>query len=43
MLHDRDEHQRRRWRTLFQRKAMGDLFQGPYPVAWRHSSTPPGH
>ncbi len=30
MLHDRDEHQRRRWRTLFRRKAMGDLFQGPY-------------
>ncbi len=32
MLHDRDEHQRRRWRTLFQRKAAGDLFQGPYPA-----------
>jgi hypothetical protein len=43
MLHDRDEHQRRRWRTLFQRKAMGDLFQGPYPVTLRHSSTPRGH
>ncbi len=35
MLHDRDEHQRRRWRTLFRRKAMGDLFQGPYPAAIR--------
>jgi hypothetical protein len=33
MLHDRDEHRRRRWRTLFRCKAMGDLFQGPYPAA----------
>lgn len=32
MLHDRDEHQRRRWFTLFRRKAMGDLFPGPYPA-----------
>jgi hypothetical protein len=32
MLLDRDEHQRRRWRTLFRRKAIGDLFQGPYPA-----------
>ncbi|GJE59101.1 hypothetical protein [Methylobacterium trifolii] len=31
MLHDRPEHRRRRWRTLFRRKAMGDLFRGPYP------------
>ena len=30
MIHDRPEHQRRRWRTLFRRRAMGDLFQGPY-------------
>jgi hypothetical protein len=30
MIHDRPEHRRRRWRTLFQRKAMGDLFGGPY-------------
>jgi hypothetical protein len=30
MLHDRPEHKRRRWRTLFQRKAIGDLFRGPY-------------
>ena len=30
MIHDRPEHQRRRWRTLFRRKASGDLFQGPY-------------
>ena len=25
--HDRPEHQRRRWRTLFRRRAMGDLFE----------------
>jgi L-ascorbate metabolism protein UlaG (beta-lactamase superfamily) len=25
MIHDRPEHQRRRWRTLFRRKASGDL------------------
>ncbi|WP_407529646.1 hypothetical protein [Methylobacterium oryzisoli] len=31
MLHDRREHRRRRWFTLFSRKAMGDLFRGPYP------------
>ena len=30
MIHDRPEHQRRRWRTLSQRKASGDLFSGPY-------------
>ncbi|OHV17560.1 hypothetical protein BK022_04780 [Methylorubrum extorquens] len=30
MLHDRPEHMRRRWRTLFRRKALGDLFRGPY-------------
>ncbi|MCJ2019027.1 hypothetical protein MKK84_16515 [Methylobacterium sp. E-065] len=30
MIHDRPEHQRRRWRTLFRRKAVGDLFDGPY-------------
>ncbi|MHC2002937.1 hypothetical protein ACYQR9_21245 [Methylobacterium sp. CM6241] len=30
MIHDQPEHQRRRWRTLFRRKAMGDLFRGPY-------------
>src|SRR3954471_24826235 len=28
MIHDRPEHQRRRWRTLFRRKAIGDLFEG---------------
>jgi hypothetical protein len=31
MLHDRPEHRRRRWFTLFRRKASGDLFRGPYP------------
>ena len=30
MNHDRPEHKRRRWRTLFRRKAAGDLFGGPY-------------
>ena len=30
MLHDQPEHRRRRWRTLFRRKALGDLFRGPY-------------
>ena len=30
MLHDRDEHRRRRWLTLFRRKAIGDLFLGRY-------------
>lgn len=28
--YDRPEHRRRRWRTLFRRRAMGDLFAGPY-------------
>jgi hypothetical protein len=28
--HDRPEHQRRRWFTLFSRRALGDLFLGPY-------------
>jgi hypothetical protein len=30
MIHDRPEHRRRRWVTLFRRKASGDLFGGPY-------------
>ena len=29
MLHDAPEHRRRRWQTLFRRKALGDLFRGP--------------
>ena len=28
--HDRPEHRRRRWGTMFRRKAMGDFFRGPY-------------
>jgi hypothetical protein len=28
MLHDRPEHRRRRWRTMRERKASGDLFVG---------------
>jgi hypothetical protein len=30
MIHDQPEHRRRHWRTLFRRKALGDLFSGPY-------------
>ena len=30
LQHDREEHRRRRWLTLFRRKALGDLFLGPY-------------
>ena len=33
MLHDREEHLRRRWVTYRLRRAMGDLFLGPYPTA----------
>ena len=33
MRHDRAEHRRRRWLTLFRRKAIGDLFLGRYPLA----------
>lgn len=28
--HDWPKHQRRRWRTLFRRRALGDLFRCPY-------------
>ena len=31
LLHDRPEHQRRIWLTLRRRRALGDLFPGPYP------------
>ena len=34
MLHDREEHRRRRWLTFRMRKALGDLFLGPYPPTW---------
>jgi hypothetical protein len=30
LQHDREEHRRRRWLTLFRRKALGDLFLGRY-------------
>ena len=33
MVHDRDEHRRRRSLTFARRRASGDLFLGPYP-AW---------
>jgi len=29
-MHDRAEHQKRRWLTLRKRKAIGDLFLGLY-------------
>ena len=32
MLHDAPEHRRRRWRTVFRRKDLGDLFRGNYPM-----------
>jgi hypothetical protein len=32
MLHDAVEHRRRRSMTLQARKALGDLFLGPYPL-----------
>lgn len=32
MLHDHDEHRRQRWLTLRMRKALGDLFSGPYEL-----------
>ena len=35
--HDRPEHRRRRWRTLFHCRAMGDLFRGLYPTANKSS------
>jgi len=34
MLHDRQEHRRRRWLTFRMSKALGDLFLGRYPLAW---------
>ena len=30
LQHDREEYRRRRWLTLFRRKALGDLFLGRY-------------
>ena len=30
LSHDRPEHRRQRWLTLFRRRSMGDLFQGLY-------------
>jgi 5-methylcytosine-specific restriction endonuclease McrA len=34
ILHDRAEHQRQRWFTYRVRKALGDLFLGPYPFRY---------
>ncbi|WP_267383063.1 hypothetical protein [Sphingomonas sp. GC_Shp_2] len=30
LAHDRPEHRRQRWATLFRRRASGDLFLGAY-------------
>lgn len=34
ILHDRPEHLRQRWFTYRVRKALGDLFLGPYPFRY---------
>ena len=34
LAHDRPEHQRRARFTILRRRALGDLFLGPYPVTW---------
>ncbi|GJE67637.1 hypothetical protein LNAOJCKE_4869 [Methylorubrum aminovorans] len=34
ILHDRAEHLRQRWFTYRYRKALGDLFLGPYPFRY---------
>jgi hypothetical protein len=31
MIHDAPEHRRRRWMNAHYRRALGDLFEGPYP------------
>ena len=33
IIYDRPEHRRRRHHTLFRRKALGDLFTGPYRIS----------
>lgn len=32
MIHDAPEHRRRRWMNAYHRRALGDLFYGPYPT-----------
>jgi hypothetical protein len=32
MIHDGPEHRRRRWMNAHYRRALGDLFYGPYPM-----------
>ena len=36
LRHDRPEHRRRRWITMRTRKALGDLFLGPYLFLLKH-------
>lgn len=33
LIHDRPKHLRRRQITYLRRRALGDLFVGPYPIA----------
>ncbi|WP_323494108.1 hypothetical protein [Sphingomonas sp. 10B4] len=40
MLHDGPEHRRRRWMNAHYRRALGDLFYGPYPVLGADWITP---
>jgi hypothetical protein len=32
MIHDAEEHRRRRWQNAFRLRALGDLFLGRYPL-----------
>ena len=40
MIHDGPEHRRRRWMNAHYRRALGDLFYGPYPVLGADWITP---
>jgi hypothetical protein len=40
MIHDGPEHRRRRWMNAHYRRALGDLFYGPYPC-WEATGSPP--
>jgi hypothetical protein len=40
MIHDGPEHRRRRWMNAHYRRALGDLFYGPYPMRGADWITP---
>lgn len=40
MIHDAPEHRRRRWMNAHYRRALGDLFYGPYPLRGADWITP---